>query len=90
HAVGQVYNVGNPFEISIRELAERIIEKTNSRSKIKYVPYHEAYGAGFEDMKRRTPNIDKIVKTIGFKIRYDLDAILDSIIEYQKARLNMA
>lgn len=90
HAVGQVYNVGNPFEISIRELAERIIQKTNSRSKIKYVPYHEAYGAGFEDMKRRTPNIDKIVKTIGFKIRYDLDAILDSIIEYQKARLNMA
>lgn len=89
HAVGQVYNVGNPFEISIKELAERIIEKTNSTSKIRLVSYQEAYGAGFEDMQRRTPNIDKLTRTIGFKIRYDLEAILDSIIEYQKIKLSM-
>jgi UDP-glucose 4-epimerase len=89
HAVGQVYNVGNPFEISIKQLAERIIEKTNSCSKVKLVSYQEAYGAGFEDMQRRTPNIEKLTKTIGFKIRYDLEAILDSIIEHQKVKLSM-
>ena len=56
---GQVFNVGGTEEVSIQELAERVIERTGSRSEIVLVPYEEAYEEGFEDMQRRIPDLDE-------------------------------
>jgi UDP-glucose 4-epimerase len=82
--IGQVFNVGNPFEITINELAQRVITLAGSSSTIEYVSYEEAYGKGFEDMNRRTADISKLVNTLGFEIEYDLDAILNDVINYQR------
>jgi UDP-glucose 4-epimerase len=62
-----VFNVGNPEEVSILELAKLVIEITKSKSTIEFVPYEKAYAPGFEDMLRRKPVIEKLAKTIGFK-----------------------
>ena len=59
-AVGQVFNVGNNQQISIMDLARKVVELTNSKSEIFFTKYEDAYGIGFEDMKRRVPNISKI------------------------------
>ncbi len=82
--VGQEFNVGNPFEVTMNQLAQRVIEKTGSPSKVVHIPYEEAYGEGFEDMNRRTADITKLKETIGFEIGYDLDAILDDVIAYHR------
>jgi UDP-glucose 4-epimerase len=79
---GQLYNVGNPQEISIAELAKRIIARTNSHSQIQYVPYDEAYSEGFEDMTRRVPDIAKIHQAIGYQPTVGLDEILDRVISF--------
>ena len=76
---GQVINVGNDQEITIRGLAERAIEMTRSSSRIDYVPYAEAYGDGFEDMKRRVPSLDKVKRLIGFKPTRSLDDIINDV-----------
>jgi UDP-glucose 4-epimerase len=81
---GQVINVGNDQEITIRGLAERAIEMTRSSSRIDYVPYVEAYGDGFEDMKRRVPSLDKVKRLIGYKPTRSLDDIINDVAsEYQ-------
>jgi len=79
---GQLYNVGNPQEITITELANRIIARTDSRSQIQYVPYDEAYSEGFEDMTRRVPDITKIHQAIGYQPTVGLDEILDRVISF--------
>lgn len=79
-AVGQVLNIGNNEEISILGLAEKVIEMTNSSSKIVFVPYEEAYGEGFEDMMRRVPCTDKIKNITGWTPKSNLDIILNDII----------
>lgn len=79
NTIGRVINIGNNFEISIKELAEKIIAQTNSKSEIVYVPYNEAYGDGFEDMQRRVPNIDLINRLVGWKPRRDLSTIISDI-----------
>ena len=61
--VGEEFNIGNPIEISIKELARKVIDRTGSRSGIVYVPYETAYGKGFEDMNRRTADISKLCQT---------------------------
>jgi len=81
---GDVFNIGNGEETTIKELALKIKEKTTSKSEIIYIPYQEAYGDGFEDMERRTPNIDKIKKAIGYEPKVNLDGILDKVIDYFK------
>ena len=81
-AVGQVFNVGSTEEVTIRELAERVIQATGSQSKIIYVSYEEAYAPGFEDMRRRVPDTRKIEALIGWKPQVNLDAILTSVISY--------
>ena len=86
-AVGQVFNIGNPEEISIRELAERVRRATSSRSEIVLVPYDEAYEAGFEDMPRRVPDIAKIRNLVGFAPTLGLDDILQGVIDEQRALL---
>jgi UDP-glucose 4-epimerase len=81
-AIGEVINIGNTQEISIRALAERIRELTASKSPIKLVPYDEAYESGFEDMPRRVPDLAKLQRLVGFAPRYALDDILTHVIEY--------
>jgi len=79
NTIGKVINIGNDFEISINGLAQKIITETDSKSKIVYVPYEEAYGDGFEDMERRVPNIDLIHELVGWKPQRDLSTIIDDI-----------
>jgi UDP-glucose 4-epimerase len=80
--IGQVYNVGGVQEISIRNLAEFIINETNSNSEIKYIDYNSAYRVGFEDMKRRTPDISKIKSTTGWKPIKTLKQIVADVESY--------
>jgi UDP-glucose 4-epimerase len=84
-AVGEVFNVGNTNEVTIRELADRVKRLTQSDSLIHYVPYEQAYEAGFEDMPRRVPDISKIKALIGFQPTLELDDIIRSVIEYTRA-----
>jgi UDP-glucose 4-epimerase len=84
--IGKVINIGNNFEISINDLARKIVEETGSRSEIVYVPYSEAYGNGFEDMERRVPNIDLINQLVGWKPQRDLSTIISDIAKEMKAR----
>ncbi len=84
-AVGQVVNVGNPQEITIRELAELVKEMTGSRSEIEYIPYERAYGPGFEDMRRRCPDITKLKDLTGFTPQVDLRGIIQSVIAYYQS-----
>ncbi|MDA8753888.1 GDP-mannose 4,6-dehydratase [Candidatus Marinimicrobia bacterium] len=84
-AVGEVFNVGNKKEITINELAELIIAKCDSSSKIEYISYRNAYGSGFEDMSRRKPNLGKIEKFIGYNPKVELDEIIDQVIGYYKS-----
>jgi UDP-glucose 4-epimerase len=79
NAVGKVVNIGNNFEISINDLAKKIISQTESKSEIVYIPYEEAYGDGFEDMERRVPNIDLINQLVGWKPKRDLTTIISDI-----------
>lgn len=83
-AAGDVFNIGSETEISINNLAKKIKNMTKSSSKIIHVPYKEAYGNGFEDMMRRTPDISKIKKLIGYKPSVTLDQIIGKVIEYFK------
>lgn len=85
-AAGEVFNIGGTEEISILKLAERIIRKTNSPSKIRLVPYEEAFEKDFEDMQRRVPSIEKIKSVIGFDPGTGLDEIIDSIINTMRDR----
>jgi UDP-glucose 4-epimerase len=79
NTVGKVINIGNNFEISINDLAKKIIAQTGSKSEIIYVPYEEAYGDGFEDMERRVPNIDLIKQLVGWKPERDLSTMIADI-----------
>lgn len=82
-AYGEVINVGSGDEISIRDLARRVIEATGSPSEVVFVPYDEAYEAGFEDMARRLPDTRKIVEMIGWQPSLGLDRIIDDVAAYQ-------
>lgn len=86
--VGEIYNIGSSHEVTINELAQTVIERTDSRSSIQYIPYSEAYAPGFEDMQRRVPDITKICNAVGWKPKYTLTQILDDVIEYERSRLN--
>lgn len=77
--IGDYFNVGGVGETTIKELAEKVIECTNSQSAIKFIPYTEAYPAGFEDMQRRVPDITKIKNAIGWSPTQTLDSIIDSV-----------
>ncbi|MCC7207183.1 MAG: GDP-mannose 4,6-dehydratase [Anaerolineae bacterium] len=87
-AVGEVFNIGSSEEISIGELAERVRERVGSDSEITYIPYDKAYEAGFEDMRRRVPDVGKIGRLIGWKPVTPLGQTIDQIIEYERVRLD--
>lgn len=84
--IGEVYNIGGVGEVSIKELAERVITRTNSKSTITYTPYESAYPAGYEDMQRRVPDTTKIRSAITWSPAYSLDGIIDSVAEYFKSK----
>lgn len=86
-ATGEVYNIGSHNEATILELAERIKKMTGSNSPIELVAYDKAYEEGFEDMMRRVPDLTKIGKLIGYKPSFNLDEILQSVIDFEKGRL---
>jgi UDP-glucose 4-epimerase len=77
--IGDYFNVGGIGEITIKELATKVIKRTESKSTIRFIPYSEAYPPGFEDVQRRVPDISKIKKVIDWEPRYSLDSIVDSI-----------
>ena len=82
---GQVINIGNDEEVSIMGLADRAITLTGSSSEVKFVPYEEAYGEGFEDMRRRVPSLEKAKRLIGYKPTRTLDNIINDVAgEYRK------
>jgi len=78
-AVGEVFNVGNNQQISIMELAKKVIEITGSKSAIEKIAYEKAYPQGFEDMQRRVPNISKIKQVLGWSPEINLDQIVKDI-----------
>jgi UDP-glucose 4-epimerase len=81
---GELYNVGGIEEISMADLAKRIIRITDSKSKIQYISYEDAFPQGFEDMQRRVPDISKINAAIGFEPKNDLDTILRQVAWYMR------
>jgi UDP-glucose 4-epimerase len=78
-SIGEVFNVGGKGEISILELANQIIKQTNSRSKIAFLDYEDAYAPGFEDMARRVPDISKINSFTGWEPELDLNTIIADV-----------
>jgi UDP-glucose 4-epimerase len=86
NTIGKVINIGNDYEISINDLARKIISETGSKSEIIYVPYSEAYGDGFEDMERRVPNIDLINNLVGWQPRRDLTTMISDIATQMRIR----
>ncbi len=83
-AEGQVFNIGTQEVISIEDLALKVKKLCNSDSEISYIPYDDAYEAGFEDMNRRMPDITKVQGIIGFEPKSDLEQTIKEIIEYFK------
>ncbi len=80
-AAGQVYNIGSTEEVSIEELADKIIAMTGSRSEKEFVPYDVAYGRPIDDMMRRVPSLERIKETIGWEPKVSLEDALGVIIE---------
>jgi UDP-glucose 4-epimerase len=86
-ATGRMFNVGNPEPISILALAERIIERSGSSSRIVFVPYDEAYGEGFEELGERVPDITALQELLDWRPQRSLDQALDDVIGFQRAEL---
>jgi UDP-glucose 4-epimerase len=84
-AIGQVFNVGNNQQISIMDLAKKVIEITGSKSEINKIPYSEAYPAGFEDMQRRVPDISKITNLLGWSPEIGLEQIIRDIADFHRS-----
>ncbi len=86
---GQVVNLGNAEEVTIKGLAEKAIAMTGSTSEIRYIPYSEAYGEGFEDMQRRVPSLDKAKRLIGYKPTRNLETIINDVADQFREELKM-
>jgi len=83
---GKVFNIGSSEEISIENLADKIIKMTGSKSEKQFVSYEVAYGVPIEDMMRRVPGLNRIKETIGWEPKTNLDEILKVIIETEKLK----
>ncbi len=84
NAVGEVFNIGNTREISIRDLAALVKDVLGSSSEIVFIPYEEAYGPGFEDMKRRVPDISKIRNLLGWEPEIPLETTIQRIAHHMR------
>ena len=89
-AIGQVFNIGNKEEVSIRGLAERIKAQTGSSSPISTIPYDQAYEAGFEDMPRRVPDLSKIHGLIGYEPKVGLEEIIQKVVADFRSRADVS
>ena len=83
-AVGQVFNIGSQEEVTILELAQRVIQHTGSSSKVELLPYDQAYAPGFEDMRRRVPSVKKLQRLIGYEPQNGLDDSLLRVINWER------
>ncbi len=81
-AVGQIFNVGSEEEVTIRELADRVLEATGSSSNVSLISYDDVYGDQYEDMLRRSPDTAKIRRTLGWTPNHDLNTIIKRMIDY--------
>ncbi len=79
---GEIFNVGTTESISIEDLAKKVREMCGSKSRIDYMSYEDAFEEGFEDMMNRMPSLDKIKEYIGYEPKYNLDAIIQRMIDY--------
>lgn len=86
--IGRVFNVGNPFEVSMNELATRIIAKTGGNSVLEHISYQEAYGGGFEEHDASYSRYRIAQETLGSEIEYDLDRILDDVIARKRTLMH--
>ncbi|MFH0794278.1 MAG: GDP-mannose 4,6-dehydratase [bacterium] len=86
-AAGKVFNIGSDREITILELAKRVVELAGSRSEVVLQPYEEAYGPNFEDLRRRVPDLSKIRRVITYEKLVPMDEILRRVIEYERGQL---
>ncbi|MBU1394732.1 MAG: GDP-mannose 4,6-dehydratase [Gammaproteobacteria bacterium] len=86
-AWGEVVNVGNDQEISIRDLAERVVQRADSNSPIHFMSYKDAYGEEFDDVTHRRPVLNKLKALTGFEPVWDLDNTLDDLIERASAKI---
>jgi UDP-glucose 4-epimerase len=86
-ASGRVFNIGSREEITIEDLARRVIRTTGSRSTIEYVPYDQAYAPGFEDMMRRVPDTSRLHDLIGWEPRIPLEATLERVRDQLKKEM---
>lgn len=84
-AIGEVFNIGNPVEITIKALAEKVKQMTGSQSPIVTIPYAEAFDTGFEDMPRRVPDLTKIHALLGYEPKVQLEEMITRVIEYSRA-----
>ncbi|MEX0929826.1 MAG: GDP-mannose 4,6-dehydratase [Balneolales bacterium] len=81
-AEGEIINIGGEKEITMNDLARRVKTLTGSHSVIQHIPYDKVYGQGFEDMRRRTPDLSKIQNLINYDTKYDMDDILEEVIQF--------
>ncbi|MCR9079876.1 MAG: SDR family NAD(P)-dependent oxidoreductase [Hyphomonadaceae bacterium] len=88
-AFGEVYNIGTDQEVSIMELAQKVVAATESESEIDLIPYSDVYPEGFEDMARRLPSVEKLQATIDFRPMRTLDEIIADIVKEKRAALNL-
>jgi UDP-glucose 4-epimerase len=82
-SIGEVFNIGGSEEISIKNLAQEVVNLTNSKSKIKFSAYSDSYGEGFEDMQRRVPNLSKVNNFISWEPKFSLKQIILDVAKSQ-------
>jgi len=83
-AVGRVFNIGSDQSVTIKELAEEVIRRVDPAIKMSMIPYGQAYGDDFEDIRRRVPDLTRLQQTLGFKPNETLGQILDEIIQWKR------
>ncbi|MCB0183791.1 MAG: GDP-mannose 4,6-dehydratase, partial [Caldilineaceae bacterium] len=81
---GEIYNIGSSEEVTINQLAQTVIERTDTASTIEYIPYSDAYAPGFEDMRRRVPDTSKLRNTVEWQPEHTLTQILDDVVAYEQ------
>jgi len=87
-AEGRVFNIGSDVPVSIRELAEAVIQNVGSSAEIEYLPYSQAYGDDFEDVRRRVPDVSRLEETLGSTPSVPLDEILKDIIAFKRSQMS--
>jgi UDP-glucose 4-epimerase len=83
-AAGEIFNIGSDTPVTIRQLAEEVVARVNPQVEIAYVPYQQAYGADFEDVRRRVPDVSKLKRTLGWAPSRTLGEILDDVIRWKR------